>query len=69
MKRNLGDAFPNVEVLLRPSMTVMIGNCSGDGSFYKLKLVKDEHRSTTSQNILDLFIMLNTEWDIMRSVT
>ena len=43
IKRNLRGAFPNVEVLLRKYLTLMISNCSREMYFYKLELTKDEH--------------------------
>ena len=58
------DAFPNVEALLRIYLTFMISNCCGEICLFQLKLIKDEHRSTLSQNRLDHLTMLNMEWDI-----
>ena len=56
IKKNLRGAFPNVEVLLRIYLSLMViiivTVAERNGSFSKLKLIKDEHRSTISQNRL-----------------
>ena len=33
IKKNLTDAFPNVEEMVRTYSTLMINNCSGERSF------------------------------------
>ena len=48
-----------------PSDYDVYSNCSGESTFLKLKLIKDEHRSTISQSRLFHLTMLSTEWDIM----
>ena len=60
----LRDDFPNVEVLLRIYLT-LISNCSGEKSLFKLQLINDELRSTTSQSRLVHLTMLSAEWNIM----
>ena len=52
---------PNMEVLLRIHLTLMINNCIGEKSFFKLKLFKDEHRSTVRQNRVGRLTMFSTE--------
>ena len=48
-------------------LVIFGGICSGE-LFFKLKLTKDEHRSTMNQNRLVHLIMLSTEWDSMRRI-
>ena len=69
IKRNHGDVFSSVDVLRCIYMTLIISNCSGDREvFSKLKLIKDDHRSTMSQIILVHLTKLSAEWDIMRGL-
>lgn len=68
IKRNLRDAFHDVEVLLCLYLTSLTSNCGGERSFYKLKLIKDDYRFTVSQNVLVHLALLSTEWEIRRRV-
>ena len=68
IERELRDAFPNVEIMLRIYLTLMISNCSGERSFSKLKMIKNDHRSTMSQNRLVNLTLLSSEWDITRKI-
>ena len=66
--RDIEDVFPNTEVVLRIYMSIMATNCSGERSFSKLKLIKDDHRSTMSQQCLVDLTILTSESDVMREI-
>ena len=42
---NLKSVFPNVEIALRVFMRMMVTNCTGERSFSRLKLIKNQLRS------------------------
>ena len=46
----------------------MATNCSGERSFSKLKLIKDDHRSTMSQQRLVDLTILTSKSDVMREI-
>ena len=46
---NLKDTFPNVKIILRIYLSLMITNCSGERSFSKLKFIKNRLRTSMSQ--------------------
>ena len=48
-KEDIHTAFPNVEAILRPFLSLMVTNCSGEKSFSRLKSIKNELRSAMSQ--------------------
>ena len=62
-------AFPNIEVLLRTFLCLMVTNCSGERSFSKLKRTKDELRSTMAQERLASLSLLSIEHEVLRSLT
>ena len=61
-------AFPNVEVILRIFLSVMVTNCSGERSFSQLKQIKSEIRSTMTQTRLSSLSLLCMECDKMREL-
>uniref|UniRef100_H2YAG2 HAT C-terminal dimerisation domain-containing protein n=1 Tax=Ciona savignyi TaxID=51511 RepID=H2YAG2_CIOSA len=56
--QNLMSAFPNVSVVLRIYLCLMISNCSGERSFSVLKRVKNHLRSSMSQQRLNSLALL-----------
>ena len=46
----------------------MISNCSGERSFSKLKLTKNDLRSALSQKALNNFALLSSNADKMKSI-
>lgn len=61
IENNLLESFPNVEVLLRIYLTLMIINCSRERSFSKLKLIKNPLRATMTQNRLNYLTLISIE--------
>lgn len=61
-------AFPNVEAILRLFLCLMVTNCSGERSFSKLKRIKNELRSTMSQDRLSALSILSIESDKIRDI-
>ena len=51
-KEKIHTAFPNVEAILRLFRSLMVTNYSGERSLSRLKSIKNELRSTTSQERL-----------------
>ena len=54
--------FPNAGIMLRIFLSLMVSNSSGERTFSKLKLIKNELRSTMSQQRL----ILNISWQIRK---
>uniref|UniRef100_H2YAF9 TTF-type domain-containing protein n=1 Tax=Ciona savignyi TaxID=51511 RepID=H2YAF9_CIOSA len=66
--QNLMSAFPNVSVVLRIYLCLMISNCSGERSFSVLKRVKNHLRSSMSQQRLNSLALLCIENEILTNV-
>lgn len=62
------ESFPNVEMLLRIYLTLMVSNCTGERSFSKLKLIKNYLRTSMNQNRLNCLTIMALERDILREV-
>lgn len=68
MENKLESCFPNVEILLRIYLSLMITNCSGERSFSKLKRIKNELRNTMGQDRLNNLTLINIECDLLREI-
>ena len=56
IERNIIDTFPNVEVILRIYLSLMISNCCGERAFSNLKITKNYLRSVMGQTrLVNLF--------------
>ena len=66
-RKNVVDTFPNVEIILRIYLSLMVANCSGERSFSKLKLIKNRLRSTMGNERLNFLSILSIEHDILRT--
>ena len=66
---NFTHSFPNVHIMLRIYLSMMISNCSGERSFSKLKRIKDELRCCMAQNRLNLLSLMSIEKDILNSLS
>jgi hypothetical protein len=69
MEDGIKCAFPNVEVLLRIFLSIMVTNCSGERTFSRLRRIKDEWRSTMSQERLASLSLLCVERDLLHTLT
>ena len=65
---NLNDTFPNVEIILRIYLCLMVSNCSGERSFSKLSLVKSRLRASMQQDRLNSLALLSIEADVLSSL-
>ena len=61
-------AFPNVSVVFRLYLCLMISNCSGERSFSALKRVKNHLRSSMGQKRLNSLALLCIENDILQKI-
>ena len=64
----LAPTFPNVEITLRIYLCLMVSNCSGERTFSRLKLIKDELRSTMAQKRMNVISLMSIESDILREI-
>ena len=68
VERDLSSTFPNVAIMLRIYLCLIVSNCSGERSFSKLKLIKNEHRTTMGQERLNWLSLMSIESDILRQI-
>ena len=61
-------AFPNVSVVFRLYLCLMIFNCSGERSFSVLKRVKNQLRSSMGQKRLNSFALLCIENELFEKI-
>jgi hypothetical protein len=61
-------AFPNVEVVLRIFLSLMVTNCSGERSFSHLKRIKNDIRATMLQDRLSSLSIMCIESDKLREI-
>ena len=67
-KNELKSAFPNIDIMLRIYLCMMVSNCSGERSFSKLKIIKNRLRTTLSQEKLNWLTLMSIESDFLRGV-
>lgn len=60
--------FPNVMTALRIYRCLMITNATGERTFSKLKLLKNCHRSSMTQERLNSLAIMATEYDILQKI-
>ena len=58
-------AFPNVSVVFRLYLCLMVSNCSGERSFSVLKAVKNQLRSSMGQKRLNSLGLLRIENELL----
>ena len=68
LKKQVVDTFPNVEIMLRMYLVLMITNCSGERSFSKMKFIKNRLRTTMTHDRLSFLTLMSTEYDILREI-
>ncbi|CAI6371339.1 unnamed protein product [Macrosiphum euphorbiae] len=64
----LEETFPNIIISFRIFLSMMITNCSGERSFSKLNLIKEELRSTMSQKRLNSLSLMSIEHELLSSL-
>ena len=62
------NVFPNVEVILRIFLTLMVTNCTGERSFSCLKRIKNELRNNMGQERLSSLSLLCIEREKLREL-
>ena len=65
---SLKEALPNLFIVLRMFLSLMITNANGERAFSRLKRIKNENRSTMTQNRLHLLSLLYIERDITKDL-
>ena len=68
MEHSLESCFPNVEIVLRIYLSLMITNCSGERSFSTLKRIKSELRNMMGQDRLNNLTLMNIECNLLREI-
>ena len=69
IKDGIKSAFPNVEMVLRMFLSLMVTNCTGERSFSQYKEgIKNELRSTMHQNKLSSLNLLCIECEQLRQI-
>jgi hypothetical protein len=61
-------SFPNVEIVLRMYLVLMISNCTAERSFSKMKLIKNRLRTSTCSERLSHLALMSIESDILREI-
>lgn len=67
-KDGLISLFPNVEIALRIFMSMMVANATGERSFSKLSLIKNELRTTLKQERLNWLSLLSIENNLLNNL-
>ena len=66
--KDLKSVFPNIDIMLRIYLCMMVSNCSEERSFSKLKIIKNRFRTTLGQEKLNWLALMSIESDVLRSV-
>jgi len=66
--KDLKSVFPNIDIMLRIYLCMMVSNCSGERSFSKLKIIKNRLRRTLDQEKLNWLSLMSIESDVLRSI-
>jgi len=65
MDKKVAETFPNLEIMLRMYLVLMVTNCSGERSFNKLKFTKKKLHITMSHNRLTRLPLMSIQYDIL----
>ncbi|XP_046856041.1 uncharacterized protein LOC124449135 [Xenia sp. Carnegie-2017] len=68
LKNNQETAFPNTVIALWIYLSLMISYCSGERSFSKLKLIKNQLRSCMTEEQLNSLVLLSIENYLLRGI-
>lgn len=68
LDKKVADTFPNVEIMLRMYLVLMVTNCSGERSFSKMKYIKNRLRTTMHHDRLSHLALMSIEYDILRDI-
>ena len=67
-ENHLESTFPNMEICLRIYCSMMASNASAERTFSKMKLIKNELRSTMSETRLNSLSIMSIESDILQGL-
>ena len=62
------DTFPNVHIALRIYLCMVVSNCTGERSFFRLKRIKSELQNTSGLRRVSAFSLMSIEHEIMDSL-
>lgn len=65
---NLKCLFPNIEVALRMYLVLMVTNYTAEGSFSKMKIIKNRLYTKMTKNRLSSLTLLSIESDVTRKI-
>ena len=68
LQHGLKEVFPNVEIAYRLYLSLMVSNCTGERSFSKLKLIKNETRAKMKEQRLNMLSLMYIETSILRKL-
>uniref|UniRef100_H3B4H0 HAT C-terminal dimerisation domain-containing protein n=1 Tax=Latimeria chalumnae TaxID=7897 RepID=H3B4H0_LATCH len=68
VQNGLQDTFPNIHIILRMYLCLMISNCSGEHSFSKMALIKNRLQSTMHQERLSMLTLMSIEHEILCAI-
>ena len=68
LQHELKEVFPNVEIAYRLYLCLMVSNCTGERSFSKLKLIKNETRAKMKEQRLNMLSLMCIETSILRTL-
>jgi len=66
--KGVQDTFPNVAIVLRVYLILMVTNCSAECSFSKLKLIENCLRTSMTQRRLVNAASMSIESNILREI-
>ena len=67
-ENGLESAYPNVNIVLRIYLSLMVTNCNGERSFSKLKHVKSQERTSFGQDKLNYLTLLSIEHELLNEI-
>jgi hypothetical protein len=69
IKHDLCSCFPNVTIVLRMYLSVMVSNCTGERSFSRLKRIKDALRNSMGQERLNSLALMCIEHELTNELS
>jgi hypothetical protein len=65
---NIECAFPNIEIILRIFLTLLVTNCKTKCSFSQMKRIKNPNKTTMRQEMLESLSLLMIAVDLLRQI-
>ena len=67
-ENGLESAYPNVNIVLRIYLSLMVTNCCGERSLSKSKCVKNPQRTSLGQNKLNYLTLLSIKHELLNEI-